>query len=153
MTDPASTVPDPSTGPGDPSTDSKTKPAGPSAELQASSLELARAYAGREVVAVALVVVVGAFALSVMAFRDGTAVAAAMGAVTTLIGTLVGSYFGFQAGSEGRNTTAAAADTANKKAVLAAAFVPDSAHADFLPRLDQLLGTSPSDRPKEGQNG
>jgi hypothetical protein len=144
LSDPVPPGPKPEPTP-DPGT---AKPAAPADSPSAGSLalELARTYAGREVVAIALVVLVGAFALSVVGFRDGTGVAAAMGAITTLIGTLVGSYFGFQAGSEGRNQSAVAADAANKAAVVAATFVPEAALPEFLPRLDQITGTSPSDR-------
>ena len=119
------------------------KPAANGASQASDAVELARTYGGREVVAVALVVVAGTFALSVMAFRDGTAVAAAMGTVTTLIGTLVGSYFGFQAGSQGRAQDAAVAETANKTAVAAAAFVPSDRTGAFFEQVNQM---SPSDR-------
>lgn len=123
-----------------PSNTNATKADDPSSTT--SAVELARTYGGREVVAVALIVVIGAFAMTVVAFRDGTAVAAAMGSVTTLIGTLVGSYFGFQAGSQGRNQEAASADIANKTAIAAAAYVPEAQADNFVAAVNQMYANS-----------
>lgn len=109
---------------------------------QSNAVELARTYGGRDIVAVALVVVAGTFALTVMAFRDGTAVAAALGSVTTLIGTLVGSYFGFQAGNQGRTQDAAAAETANRTAVAAAALVPESEAPTLFAEMNEIANSS-----------
>src|SRR6476660_8015471 len=89
----------------------------PSTLTEASAVELLRATLGREVVAVALLVVLGAFRISVVEIRDAAGITTAMGTVTTLIGTLVGTYFGVQVGGQGRAEDAAARNTANEVAV------------------------------------
>lgn len=117
----------------------------PQAPASTMELDLARVSLGREVVAVALLVVLGAFILTVVAFRDAAAVATAMGTVTTLIGTLIGTYFGIQVGSQGRAEDATSRDQATQAAVRAASFVEPAQADAFNQSLDSVYGVSPGD--------
>lgn len=70
------------------------------------------------------------FVVAILRYPTAQDAAAVTGPVVAAIGTLVGAYFGIQAGSAGREASDAARDEAHEQAVkLAAIADPDAASA------------------------
>ena len=96
-------------------------------DAQAAKADQMRTYLGFSVIVIALVIVVIVFLASVGKLTASTDVATAIGSVTTVIGTLVGFFFGNSAGSAGKEQAQTARDNAEKKLRSAAANREDPA--------------------------
>jgi hypothetical protein len=81
------------------------------------------------VVLAGLGVVLAAYGLSLIAFDTGDDVGTALAPITGVIGTIVGAYFGIQAGSAGKAESDQARDQAEKQAKALAA-VADAGAAE-----------------------
>lgn len=82
---------------------------------QAAKADTTRTYLGAGVIIIALVVVVIVFLTAVGKLTASADVATAVGSVTTVIGTLVGFFFGNSAGSAGKEKAETARKMAEKK--------------------------------------
>ncbi len=86
------------------------------------------------------------YALTLWAYRGGQAaeVATAMGAVTTVVGTLVGAFFGVQLGAAGREKIEDRAENARRKADALASAALSRMDPDEAPKVfeaaSELLG-------------
>lgn len=94
--------------------------------------EKAKSLYGFLVVIVGFVLVGVAFVLSVYKWTDSKDVTAAVGAVTSIVGTLAGAFFGINVGAAGKERAEAERNAAQKDVVkLAALLPPDQAARAF----------------------
>ena len=120
----------------------------PPAKPKSESAEAARARYGAGVVLGAILVVLVAYVLALRAYdftgqiknaaNSAAAVVAVMGSITTIIGTLVGAYFGVKVGEAGKAEAQDARDKAEDK-VQKLALVADRRD----PMAAQALGLNP----------
>jgi amino acid transporter len=90
-------------------------------DAQSAKADQTRTYLGFLVIVIALVIVVIVFLAGVGKLTASADVATAVGSVTTVIGTLVGFFFGNSAGSAGKEKAETARQNAQKKLNLVAA--------------------------------
>jgi hypothetical protein len=99
-----------------------------SKDSSASQSECLRIRFGFWIVTLGLVLVVVVFLAAMARWTAASDVAAAVGSVTGVIGTIIGAFFGVQVGSAGKEKAETARAEAERKALrLAAAMPPDVA--------------------------
>lgn len=111
-----------------------------------NGIDVLRAERGRLVVITALGIVLAVFVAAIARYTTANEAATAITAVTAVIGTVVGAYFGIQAGSQsgaagqahaeqGRTDAEARAKVAEERALTPAAHLDPTVAASLLPIL------------------
>jgi hypothetical protein len=94
----------------------------------ASQVDQMRVKYGFWIVVLGLCLVAGAFFAAIAKWTTASEVAAAVGSVTGVVGTIIGAFFGVQVGSAGKEKAETARNVAEAKALrLAGALPPDVA--------------------------
>ena len=90
-----------------------------SVQNPAPNIDMARVKYGAWLVGGAFVVLAVVFGVAVSQFRTAADVTAAVGSVATVVGTIVGAFFGVQVGSSGKEAAEAGRNQAERAARMA----------------------------------
>jgi uncharacterized BrkB/YihY/UPF0761 family membrane protein len=88
------------------------------------SADVLRLKFGALIIVAAFVLLGVVFAVSITHFTSAADVTAVVGSVATVVGTIVGAYFGIQVGSHGKEAATAARDKAELTTQVALAALP-----------------------------
>jgi hypothetical protein len=101
----------------------------------ASSADLARIKYGAWLIGVAFVLLGVVFGIAVSQFTNAADVTAAVGSVATVVGTIIGAFFGIQAGSSGKEAAEAGRAQAERASRLALAKLDPQDAADVMRQI------------------
>jgi hypothetical protein len=83
--------------------------------------------------------------ISIYRWNEVANVATAVGAVSSLVGTVVGAFFGVQFGSAGKEKAEAARDRSQEMAEAALSMLPPESANQLRSEMDRLRGSSPAE--------
>ncbi|HEX2182377.1 MAG TPA: hypothetical protein VHH10_08825 [Rubrobacteraceae bacterium] len=81
--------------------------------------------------------------VSIFRWSDVSSVATVVGAVSSLVGTVVGAFFGVQFGSAGKERAEAARDRSQEIAEVALSMLPPESANQLRSEMDRLRTSSP----------
>jgi hypothetical protein len=83
--------------------------------------------------------------ISIFRWNEVANVATVVGAVSSLVGTVVGAFFGVQFGSAGKERAEAARDRSQEMAEAALSMLPPETANQLRSEMDRLRGSSPAE--------
>jgi hypothetical protein len=99
---------------------------------QETDLDLMRTKYGFWIIIVGFIIVLGAFAIAIVKWSDAKDVTAGVGAVTGIVGSLSGAFFGFHAGAAGKEKAEAERNKVHQQLARLAALMPPAEAARAL---------------------